>query len=34
VPAVSEDFDRARAAIRSRVARLSVFVLPAPRTSR
>ena len=34
VPAVSDDFDRARAAIRSRVARLSVFVLPAPRTSR
>jgi len=34
VPAVSDDFDRARAAIRSRVARLSVFVLPARRTSR
>src|SRR5438876_11534168 len=34
VPAVSDDFDRARAAIRARVARLSVFVLPPPRTSR
>ena len=34
VPAVSDDFDRARAAIRAHVARLSVFVLPPPRTSR
>jgi arsenate reductase len=34
VPAVSDDFDRARAAIRSRVARLSVFVRSEPPTSR
>jgi arsenate reductase (thioredoxin) len=34
VPAVGEDFDRARAAIRSRVGRLSVFLRPGPPTSR
>src|SRR5206468_4288118 len=34
VPAVGEDFDRARAAIRARVARLFGFMRPEPGTSR
>jgi len=34
VPAVGEDFDRARAAIRTRVARLFGFMRPEPGTSR
>jgi len=34
VPAVGEDFDRARAAIRARVVRLFGFMRPEPGTSR
>ena len=34
VPAVGQDFDRARAAIRTRVARLFGFMRPEPGTSR